>query len=377
MKIGIFTLPLHTNYGGILQAYALQSVLKALGHDVEVIRHSGRQTRRLRPLISTWIPGFVPVRRSNGKFSMLSTRRRLIQNATEDIRSFIGERIQLTSYTYNSGSYDKLNAQGYDAMIVGSDQVWRASYTGIIRSYFLDFIKDRKTIKIAYAPSFGFSDWEFTEEETRDCRQLLSEFNAVSARESIGKKWIKEKLGRDAALVLDPTLLLGVEHYKSLIHKGRALKTACVYVLDPSIQVSKNIDSYLNVRGLARGALLPSFPADHIEEDEAKRTFPSVYDWISAFYYAEFVITDSFHGTVFAIMFNKPFVTLNNSGRGSSRFESLLSELGLLSRLIDKTAALESVVDDLPEIDWRDVNIRLNAWRDRSIAVLNENLASK
>jgi exopolysaccharide biosynthesis predicted pyruvyltransferase EpsI len=104
--------------------------------------------------------------------------------------------------------------------------------------------------------------------------------------------------------------------------------------------------------------------------------YPSMNDWLSAFYYSDVVITDSFHGTVFAVMFNKPFLTVMNKGRGAPRFESFLGKLGLLSRLVDSVENVDEVLANLPEIDWSLVDGKLEAWRLRSLDFLDQNLPS-
>lgn len=374
MKVGILTLQLHENYGGLLQAYALQTAIQLLGHDVEVISHGSLRPGRIRKLISKCVPGFFPVRRSNGKFCTLSTRRKLTLSASTDLQQFVDEYINLSDSEYTVYDLHKLNNAGYDALVVGSDQVWRPNYAGRVQSYFFDFIQNERIIKLAYAASFGISRWEFSEEEAGDCRRHLASFKAVSVRESIAVDWVREKFGCKAELVLDPTLLLGAEHYKQFVEDYGHSKSACTYLIAPSIQMNKLIDDTLHGLELTRVSPMPSVPKDQIEED-SMRKYPSMSYWISAFYNAEIVITDSFHGTVFAIMFNKPFITINNSRLGSPRFESLLGELGLLSRLVDRVECVSQALESASEIDWLAVNAKLSVWRERSIEFLRSNLS--
>lgn len=373
MKVGILTLHLHENYGGLLQAYALQTAIQSLGHDVETISHESLRPGRIRKLILKCLPGFFPVRRSNGKICTLSTRRKLKRSVSIDLKRFVDECISLSETEYTAYDLHKLNNAGYDALVVGSDQVWRPKYAGRVQSYFFDFINNESIIKLAYAASFGESNWALSEEETQDCAQHLQSFRAVSVRENVAKQWVKDKLGQESELVVDPTLLLGAEHYLKFVDSFGDTKTACTYFLAPSPDVNRQIDNYLNEKELVRISPMPSVPKDLIEKD-ALRKYPAMNDWISAFYHAELVVTDSFHGTVFSLMFNKPFVVLNNSRLGSPRFESLLGELGLMSRLFSSFEEFKQSEESLPAIDWEVVNAKLSAWRSYSMDFLIRNL---
>src|SRR5690606_30541311 len=122
----------------------------------------------------------------------------------------------------------------FSAVVVGSDQVWRPRYSPNIYNFFLDFLKNNSTIKkVAYAASFGTEDWEYTEEQTREARELIKHFNAVSVRESSGVLLCDKYLNRkDAVHVLDPTLLLKAEDYNQLINKTKKEIGLFTYVLD-------------------------------------------------------------------------------------------------------------------------------------------------
>ena len=375
MKVGILTLPLHNNYGGLLQAYALQVALTGLGHDVTVLRHRGLKARSVRQMIGQWVPGCFPVRLNNGTRCMLATRRKALKQISQNMRSFVEEQIQLTDVEYGEHNLVKLNNAGYDAVIVGSDQVWRPDYARNIQAYFFSFIQNNSIRKIAYAASFGAAEWEFSSEETAECAQLLSSFNGLSVRESNAVDWCEDKFKCDADLVLDPTLLLGGEHYKKFVSRPLEGASLCSYILDPAQNLNRAIDEYAATHGLSRISPMPESQYTNVGEAGLERcVYPSMNDWLSAFYYSDVVITDSFHGTVFAVMFNKPFLTVMNKGRGAPRFESFLGKLGLLSRLVDSVEDVDEVLANLPEIDWSLVDGKLEAWRQRSLDFLNHNL---
>jgi hypothetical protein len=375
MKVAIFTLPLRNNYGGLLQAYALQVALEQLGFDASIIRHHGLRARSLRQKLSNWIPGFVPVRLNNGKRCLLRTRRKAHDKISQNMRDFVADNMKQTNKLYVIEDLVELNTAGYDALIVGSDQIWRPAYTGNIRACFFDFIDNKNIKKIAYAASFGASDWELSDQETADCAQLVELFSGVSVRENNAVTWCQEKLKTEAKLVVDPTILLGAAHYKRFVSRPMETAYLCAYILDPAPRISASIDTYAEQRGISRINPMPECEYADVGEAGLDRCiYPLMSDWLSAFYYSDVVITDSFHGTVFAVMFNKPFLTVLNKRRGSPRFESFLGELGLLSRLVNRLEDIDETIEALPEIDWSSVNRRLENWRRSSVGFLESKL---
>lgn len=339
MKIGILTLPLHTNYGGILQAYALQTVLEQLGHDVVIYQKDGPSHK-----LAIWryplVYGKRIVRKVlRDKHTVICLEKKL-EKDTKIIRqntdSFINKYINAV-YIDNLSDID-LNE--VDVIVVGSDQIWRPRYVKVtwnakIQDAFLSFAKKWQGKRIAYAASFGTDEWEFTKSETRDCCRLIKLFNAVSVREAQGQKFCEKYFGANSTQVLDPTLLLKKEDYSRLIKKesiNSNRKILFNYILDESeekselltqISTAKNLELYsLRIKNNNENATI------------SERIVPPVEFWLEGLYKADFVVTDSFHGCVFSIIFKKPFVALMNNRRGSSRFNSLFELLGLEDHLI-------------------------------------------
>ena len=228
-----------------------------------------------------------------------------------------------------------------DAIIVGSDQVWRPKYfkaqwkTGIEQA-FLQFADSYHIKRVAYAPSFGTEEWEFSEEETEKCAQLLHIFNAVSVREESAVTLCMNKLLRDdVKLVLDPTLLLSKEDYIQLVERAGIKKSPgnlFCYILDNSED-----KRYLIERVTKERHLTPFYTNSQIGNPHAsqkERIQPPVEQWIRGFIDAEFVITDSFHGCILSIFFGKPFVVIANKNRGTARYKSLLAMLSLENHLL-------------------------------------------
>lgn len=376
MRIGILTLPLHTNYGGILQAYALQTVLERMGHDVVVF-----DTPNKSFLPPFWKLPLCLTKRTILKF-LGRTSRIFMEHYNNKTRSIIAQKIQpfVDSHVHRKEirSFKELNQEDYDALVVGSDQVWRIIYfPGLwlgqqIENAYLDFAKQWNIKRIAYAASFGTDNWEYNEEQTVKCGRLLKTFDAVSSRETNGVKLCKSKFGVDAQHVLDPTMLLNMEDYTSLFIKDNTPKsngTLLNYVLDESEEINSLINKVATEKHLVSFAVNNPF-----ENDESKtlqqRIKPSVETWLRGFYDAEFVITDSFHACVFSILFKKQFVVVGNKERGMARFESLLNMFGLENRLVDETVDVNS----LQSIDYDKVYDLYRKLKEKSLMFLLDSL---
>src|SRR5690606_24486793 len=191
MKIGILTLPLHTNYGGILQAYALQKALKDMGHDVCLI------DRRFYIKKSLWrnIKNIIKRYLLNDK-AILVTAQQISKHRnhqSKKINSFISTYIETTIPFYNKLTENDLQFYNFDTIIVGSDQVWRKKYVVSLYGFFLDFAGSESIKKSSYAASFGISDINYTKKEIRSVSLLLQKFNKISVREESGVSICKSK----------------------------------------------------------------------------------------------------------------------------------------------------------------------------------------
>lgn len=365
MKIGILTLPLHTNYGGILQAYALQTVLERMGHEVCLIE------KRMF-VLPLWKMPLVYGKRillnlTGHPFPVFYEQKRrkeevvIRQNTNKFIDKYIKRRIV--------EEFSEIREGDYDAIVVGSDQIWRPKYFHCIEHAYLDFAKKWNMKRISYAASFGTDQWEYTRKQTRRCGELLKYFEAVSVREASGVDLCRNYFGVEAKHVLDPTMLLTKEDYIRLFEDTKTPEskgTLLNYILDETPEKATLIDK------VAKEMHLVPFRVNSRAEDPAaplsERIQPSVEQWLRGFYDAEFVVTDSFHACVFSILFNKPFVAIGNSDRGMSRFTSLLSMFGLKNALLSKVNASHI------HIDYDVVNEKLNRMREKSMYFLNENI---
>lgn len=347
MKVGILTLPLHANYGGILQAYALQTILERMGHEVVVIQNDYDGIRRFPATKLPLIWGKRILRKIQGSSSPVFLewkKKRELPVETQYVQQFINHNIHI----YKVEDLTSIPNGEFDAIVVGSDQIWRRSYTRRIwktdiQNAFLLFASEWKIKRVAYAASFGIDRWDYSAKETSECATLAKRFDGISVREDSGMSLCSKYLGIKVKLVLDPTMLLSKDDYIKLIEQAKIPRNEgklFSYILDRNVE----IDSFVN-RVAADHDMKPysiTLSADYSLPVE-KRIKPSVETWLRGFYDAELVVTDSFHGCVFSIIFGKPFIALGNANRGMSRFSSLLRMFGLEDHLINDVNDYSSV----------------------------------
>ncbi|MEG4313859.1 polysaccharide pyruvyl transferase family protein [Pseudomonas sp. FIP_A4] len=379
MKIAIMTQPLGKNYGGIMQAWALQKVLKNAGHDPVTI---DRQPDAKSPAYYTARFGYRALQQLLGKRKAPISFERYLPLILQQTNRFIEQYLKMSELLDSTAKLSKhFESEQYDAVIVGSDQTWRPCYSPNIGNFFLDFLQGNNIRRIAYATSFGVDKWEFSEEETRRCTRLVKHFEAVSVRESSGVDLCKKHLDVDAFHVLDPTLLLGRRHYETLYRVADvpAKQGICTYVLDEDKWKSRVVDA---VKSILKEDEYRNQPKASLTDLASSKDFrdyimPSLESWVRGFSDASFVVTDSFHGTVFSIIFNKPFITLVNPNRGASRLYSLLSDLGLGERAMEQFDEDKIIKLLGGGIDFREANERLEFLKRRSASFLENSLGSK
>lgn len=372
MKIGIITHPLYTNYGGILQAYALQTTLERMGHEVYEIEIK-------RKKIPLWKYSLNIARRLIKKYLYgTKIQKILLERYEYDIWPIICSKTHafVDSHMHQIliDSYDNLTAD-YDAFVVGSDQVWRYKYGYMfdndIANVYLKFAPNGVK-RIAYAASFGIDEWEYPKNKTEECKHLAHLFDAISVRERSGVNLCQTYLGVDATHVLDPTMLLQQNDYESLIETsniiGEDKKRLFCYILDSS-ETKTNI-----IKGLAtdRG-WYPLYVNAMVFDCYApleERIQPPVDAWLKGFRDSQFVVTDSFHACVFSILFHKQFAVVGNEERGMARFTSLLSVFGLENRLVTSYQQAKN----LPVINYEPIDSILQELRKRSLTFLENAL---
>ncbi len=367
MKIGILTLPPYANYGGILQAYALQSVLQDMGHEVCVLVN---EHKFYKPTKEEYIKRIIL--KLLGKNIIIRAEKKAEKEAPlifGKLWNFIDTYIRRCKVN----RFEDLETCQFDAVVVGSDQVWRPIYFQKlwrcpIQNAFLSFSENWNIKRIAYAASLGVDQWEYSKEQTQNCRKYAQCFNAISVREKSAVGLLEDNFAVKSEFVLDPTMLLSIDKYKDLL-KNIQLKThkngLLNYILDNDNR-KRDI-----VNGFAKAKSLEAFSVTNTMVESSalieERIMPSVEAWLKGFYDAEFVVTDSFHACVFSILFRKPFVAIGNAERGMGRFRSLLETFGLENHLISSEDDIDyscdySILDS--------AYVRLEALKEKSFDFL-------
>lgn len=378
MKIGILTQPLHNNYGGLLQNFALQQVLKGMGHEVETIDWRQEKAGALKECLwqkKEQLLSLILKDRERPRYQLTRDEEQIIgRNTFHFINRYITVCPKKVRRAEEFRAIDE--EYKYDAYVVGSDQVWRPGYNAaMMPAMFLGFT-DRKDVKrIAYAASFGTSVWEFSSELTQECARLAKKFELITVREKSGVDLCRRYLGVESTWVLDPTMLLGREDYERVViaeNEPVSKGTLFHYILDPSEEKKALIERVAANLGLNPFTIMPKFQAENRTKWDVKNRiedciFPRVTSWLRGFMDAEMAIIDSFHGAVFSIIFNKPFWVIANSKRGNARFESLLGLYGLEDRMIASGDAIEWK----KEINWNRVNEIREKEKEKSLKCLD------
>lgn len=370
MKILILTHPLRFNYGGILQNYALQRVLLSLGHDVYTIDWNDDKSfiyMLLSFIKRLFLHYFLQKKHIPTNFYINLTRKQFLE-INENNQKFIEKNIKRTDYISSIRKLSKVNKMKFDAIVVGSDQVWLEQFVPMM---YLNFLKlDVK--RISYAASFGKSEWTYSKKNTEIARILINKFHAVSVREESAVSLCREYLKCSASWVLDPTMLLTSEQYNQIISDSDDSLPRnpylMAYILDDSPLKTKISDILKIKLGLDKYEIYARSNSDNMKK------VPSVLNWLLAIKNAEFVVTDSFHGMVFSIIYNKPFVVIENEERGMARFVSLLNILGLEDRLFNSNNDINLFIDNLNEINYNSVNEILKYKRNQSFEFLLSSL---
>ena len=376
MKVALVIFRLGPSHGSILQSYALYRCLRQLGHEVTVV-----DAQWPLPLRRWWRPTASRlVKRLLGMYHgpvfyrgdyppvMMSRLKGFVE------RSFGPDLLTV----HNERELAAAGRLEVDAYVVGSDQTWRPRYVYDVRHYFLSFVPaDRPVLRIAYAPSFGTAHCEYPPALEAMCRPLARRFDAVSVREAEGVRLCAEHFSVQAQHVLDPSMLLTSDDYRSLLIA--APKDAAIPA--PFVGYSLIDFSAYNLNMIQQIASILQLPSrrlnakiDDYRAPMAERIPPAIEDWLGGINQSHLLVADSFHATVFAILLNRPFIVLANQERGLSRLQSLLSMVGLENRLVSSPEQITPALLE-EDIDWASVNTRLAEQRQASMKFLINALA--
>lgn len=346
MKVGILTYHWEDNYGATMQAYATYKAVESLGHTPEFI------DLRLpyKPSLVRRITFALKRKRFN------TFRKKFFKN--------------LTPTTYWSVAELRDNPPKEDCYLVGSDQTWNPQIAkDLLPAFFLTF-GDDKTRRVSYATSIGLNQWEQSPYiSDGEIRKAVGKFHDLLLREDSAIKIAKDTFGVDAKQVADPVLLF--PKYPELTGDLKPSGEVVTYKLidDPGF--------YEMAGATAQALNLPIRSIGSVRRPKGYRAaYPEkVTDWIKRLATAELVLTDSFHGTVFSLLYHTPFVIYIGDPNRTTRLRSLLTQLGLENRILDRTATEADMlrVAKTP-IDWERVDKTLAAMRSDSLALLKAEL---
>lgn len=342
MKIGITTITNYKedgfvhNYGNILQNYALQSFLKNNNFNAETIYYKSfvpeytktmqKATKKNNNIIQI-LDDIVRILNRKIKRKKLSE---LKEKRKDKFTKFISNYIVQSKNTYTHKSdFTKLNKK-YDFFITGSDQVWNPYYEGSNPFYYLGFAEKNK--RIAYAPSFGID--HIPEIIENEMKEWINNFDFISIREKVGQKILKQKFKRESQLVCDPVFLLDKKEWEKIIPKKSDIKNEyfSIYLLGKkTVETKRQIKKIEKITGL-KGI-------DIYTADNPKSKFLGPIEFLECIKNSKFLITDSFHGTAFSIIFNTPFIIVdrnkNKKYKMNNRIDNLISLLNAKNRNID------------------------------------------
>lgn len=351
-KIGVLTFHNYDNYGAILQSYALQKKLKELEAEPEIIDYRCEYICNPFRIINLKKKGFfnyiygiagnicyIPRRKKCNKFRR---HMKYSPRVTKDNIKSLGDK--------------------YDVYLAGSDQIWDYKLTNFDQTYFLNFVNEEKK-KVSYAASMENIP---PNEVGTSYAELLKTFDNVLVRENYVADIIEELLGKRPECVCDPTILLTAEEWKSILKKP---KNNDKYILVYQLGINKEIVRFVKrlQRKTGYRVIYIPFPLLGILRCDINLTI-GPNEWLGLFNHSEYVISDSFHGIVFAILFNKKFFGMINGHHINRRMEQLLAKVNLLHRTIDNVSDYQLTED----IDFTYANKQIEQMREDSMRLLKK-----
>ncbi len=362
LKIGIITFHRAANYGAMLQCFALKTILKLLGYDsVEVIDYRNQA-------IENYYNYKWSACLRNISFSPSGLKRLLCST----LYTYLCKR-RLHNFRLFENKYlipSKLPYYNYDYIIFGSDQIWNVGITQDDDTYF-GKVDAEKVKKISYAGSLGHGDLEAFKSKI----ELLKQFKSIGVRETKLKQILND-LGINSSSCLDPTLLLTSEcwlnHLDLPIKRASIRSSLLVYCIrdkNRTLKAAKKLAMQMNLK-LVLFEAIDTLDLRGIGNDAS---YYGPREFVRCFNEADYVITDSFHGTVFSILFHKPFISCRlNDGR-DGRADSILTQLGLLSQFIEPE---QISTQSFAGIDYSLCVGGLDHLRNESVRFLKESIKS-
>lgn len=367
MKVGILTLKLHSNFGFLMQSYAMQKIVRDFGHEPYHF-YIKEEPEKFRNKIIVFFKKLIKNTFMGSHYDLFPYSPSKDDMAFKDRNTwdFIHKNLKLTPYIPLLTTKSAINIPSYDAYIVGSDQVWRREFTDDVRCYYFNFIPDNAK-RMSYAASFGTTTLSYSNNVLQTCKKLLAKFDIVTVREDDGIRICKDYFDCKAVKVLDPTLLLSAEDYLSLIEDPQipfcSEPYIFTYILRPTPEKLSFVKKFADDRGLKVINIMPAILEKVGKKHLSECVYPSISTWLKGFSQADYILTDSFHASVFSIIFNKQFYVINDNVGGVTRIPSLLDLFGLSDRY---AACYDGTVN---VIDYSVINEKKNSYIKESLNV--------
>ncbi|MDO5135011.1 MAG: polysaccharide pyruvyl transferase family protein [Eubacteriales bacterium] len=352
-RVGVITFHNYDNYGAILQSYALQKKLRELGTHPEIIDYRCDYISNPFRLVNLRKKGlFNYIYGAIGHICYIPRRRRCNQFR------------RLMRYSKPVTARDMSPVSGkYDLYLAGSDQIWDHKLTNFDKTYFLDFVKKGKK-KCSYAASIGEN--LPPQQYLGQYQSLLQDFDHILVREDYGADIVEELTHKRPEVVCDPTLLLTAEEWNQLLEEPKTKKK---YILVYQLGINKEIVDFtrrLQKRTGCKVIYIP-FPLVGLLKCSCKIAIGPA-QWMGLFKHAEYVVSDSFHGIVYALLFNRRFFAMVNGHHMNRRVQQLLKMVDLSHRTIENVPE-EALTSD---IDFSYANQRLEEFRQYSLEQLKK-----
>lgn len=384
-KIGVATLGnAQENYGQIMQAYALQEFLRQKGYDPFLINYHRKFTladeKGLRKIAKAiyLFSNNIFAKNKNVENNKSNTDNTPEDQRKSDFKKFYVENFKFSEKAYSTFKEIKQTPPEADVLIAGSDQIWNwAGRYGYDKIYFLQF-GGKNTTRITYAA--GMSKIEHSKRVKKELKEYLKKLDFVSLREPTGKSLLEESGCKKVNVVLDPTLLLEKEHYLSISDSKSPSNKKFVlgYFINFENQEDiywSTIQDYLSKTDVDFNYVSSEGYYNSFKElGGYKNQYYSVKQWLAAYNDTSFVLTSSYHGLLFSIIMNKPFLFFFIEGSkhayGKNRALHILDELGLTNRIYNPKSSQSFAQQLEAPIDWKSVNNKLDILRKNSVDFL-------
>lgn len=366
-KVGIITFHNAHNYGAVLQVYALQEKITELGYETKVINYENKKITRQYSLIK--------YSRKNPIKSI-----KLIYESVKDYKinkerfdkfeNFITKNLRLTK-KYKTIKQLKANSPDFDCYITGSDQVWNANIVGELSdAYTLNFGKEEVN-RISYAASIGID--KIDDKDKEQYAKKLEKIDKISVREESAARELRKILNKDVKVVLDPTLLIMQSDWDKRIN---CTENEEKYILAYMVEYNNECIDIINYLSEKTGLKVVSFNKEKIYKNEMKKAYTDdPFEFVNKIKNAEYVITTSFHATVFSIIYHKRFFVVPHKKTGN-RVTNLLEKFNLKDRVFNLFSDFCNI-DYEKKIDYSLVDKIIEKEREDAIRFLTESIEQK